>query len=127
MRHDIGIHEILYIPAGRPHEIFRGSAWETRYLLFDAPGGPLPDDPAVRGQVRAVRYLVDVEEVAVLVQFGPFETNFRCVAVGVQFSLRSRIRDGEEVLCDELSDDCDSVRHGSYSYVSRTPRVSPGR
>jgi large subunit ribosomal protein L30 len=24
----------------------------------------LPDDPAVRGQVRAVRYLVDVEEVA---------------------------------------------------------------
>ncbi len=25
----------------------------------------LPDDPAVRGQIRAVRYLVDVEEVAV--------------------------------------------------------------
>jgi large subunit ribosomal protein L30 len=24
----------------------------------------LPDDPAVRGQVRAVRYLVDVEEVS---------------------------------------------------------------
>ncbi len=24
----------------------------------------LPDDPAVRGQIRAVRYLVDVEEVA---------------------------------------------------------------
>ena len=24
----------------------------------------LPDDPAVRGQVRAVRYLVEVEEVA---------------------------------------------------------------
>jgi large subunit ribosomal protein L30 len=25
----------------------------------------LPDDPAVRGQVRAVRYLVEVEELAV--------------------------------------------------------------
>ena len=24
----------------------------------------LPDDPAVRGQIRAVRYLIDVEEVA---------------------------------------------------------------
>ena len=63
-RHDLARDELLYLPAGQAHEILPGSPWETRYLIFDAPGYRMPADAvAHRGDTSMLlRLLALIDE-----------------------------------------------------------------